>query len=851
MTSVSAAAALFVAAVLGCANLPDIAAGTCGNGVVEPHEDCDTFAPDATSVCLGKGTVGECHLDCRVRADGSRPSCPAGWGCDLQAVCRPPTGDFEPASHFKVGGAWSLMTGDFDGDLRRDVVSLEMPDHRGATKLRFHYFDDQGLLAETRVFPKSLASPAITDLSDDRRSDLAFSSDDFGVGVLLGQGDRSLVPETAGSYRFPDTSVRVLSVNDAPVQTANPVVGLASISGVPGIYGPDSSGSLIRRGTLLGPVEMLAGDPVSGDVIEDPQVSPCRELVFAFRDATSFSLTDPCTRNPTTGEITWRDQVAEWAVALEPSAPIDAAPQLVDMDHDGHLDVLLGGGGEVYVAYGDGRSLSTAVPYRLPVADVTRGSREISMPLATGDFTGDGEVDFVFGDHLLASELAPDGQLAGYVPIHFNQAAPWTVARIADLNDNGRPDVVAASDGRLGIDFFNGTGTLDLPAFSIPSTGPVLSLVVTDLDGDLVNDLAFVEAGASETERDSLRVSFGNLAGPPAAPATVARISHIDQIGDFHQGGTGNLTVVYTEESTAGRTGVLAFLAGSGDRLPFSPYELVDISQGSVFNAAALAVAAGKFTADSHGDVLALALMGSFPELSYQLWLLPGPGTSQSRPSRLAGELDPRLHPAYLDGLKVGVNVAAAAADLDGDGRDEALWAIPADSGTACGVEIIGAKPGGSPDMMPLGTIVLDQPCPGAQLLPADVDGDGAVDIALLTGSPGLPGRKLLVLWNDGAGAFASTNVSTVNVANDSPEQFTVLPRTPAHPLALVYVTDQAAVLISTVTSSRDFGPPRTLASLQHGSGIVAADVDGDGVLDLAIAASGDISILKARLGTP
>jgi FG-GAP repeat len=62
---------------------------------------------------------------------------------------------------------------------------------------------------------------------------------------------------------------------------------------------------------------------------------------------------------------------------------------------------------------------------------------------------------------------------------------------------------------------------------------------------------------------------------------------------------------------------------------------------------------------------------------------------------------------------------------------------------------------------------------------------------------------------------------------------------------------DGLAVLVTTTATPREFGPPRTLADLQHGSGIVAADVDGDGVQDLAIAASGNLSVLKASLVGP
>src|SRR4051812_24607544 len=115
--------ALLVLVACSCADLPTISGGVCGNAIIESPEDCDTFSPIRGSVCRPKDTAGACHLDCRRRSDGSRPACPAGWGCDAEDLCRAPTGDFAPGVEFRVGGASSLSAGDFDGDGRTDVIS--------------------------------------------------------------------------------------------------------------------------------------------------------------------------------------------------------------------------------------------------------------------------------------------------------------------------------------------------------------------------------------------------------------------------------------------------------------------------------------------------------------------------------------------------------------------------------------------------------------------------------------------------------------------------------------------------------------------------------------------------------
>src|SRR5262249_21208222 len=153
----------------------------------------------------------------------------------------------------------------------------------------------------------------------------------------------------------------------------------------------------------------------------------------------AFTVVDSCTRDPRSSEILWRSPVIDRLVAVEPPGAINGAPQLADMNGDGHLDVLLGVGGKPYVSFGDGQRLTPAVPYQVTIAG-DPGVMDIPMPLAAGDVTGDGVVDFVFPTELLLSSRAAPGALPTYSVVRA-RLTPWTVAAIADLNGNGKPDV--------------------------------------------------------------------------------------------------------------------------------------------------------------------------------------------------------------------------------------------------------------------------------------------------------------------------------------------------------------------------------------------------------------------------
>lgn len=838
-------------ALLGaCANLPDVPGGQCGNAIVESDsEDCDTHQLNASSRCRTREQVGACHFDCSPRSDGTSWQCPPGWGCDFNQVCREPTGGFEAPASYPLGGVASLLSGDFDGDGRDDIVSRKPRDRQGRSTLSFHYFDARGALVDTRAFPMIMSEPVVGSLSavDDGRADLLFT--DFRLGVLLGRSDRTWVPETFSPYVLPDVTVRMVGVSEDYIDDVSPLVALSTLEPGTGLYTPDRrAGRLALRAPFAGPLEQLAGEPVTGDIIE-ASGSPCSEVVIAMRGATSFDLFDMCARAEDQ-QVVWRGQALRHVVALVPAAPVDTAPLIADVNLDGHLDVMLGAGGKVYAAYGDGVTLADAVPYEPALANPGAFINGFSMPLAVGDITADGELDFVLPEAIYVSVLLPGATLPRYEIANFNVNGAWTVAKLADLNANGKVDVVAASRSGVNVDFFNGTGSRYLLALQIPTSRPVSHLTVGDFDGDQIGDLSFVEAAQSPDGLDVLMVAFGSASQPPATPIPVARVSHAVELAAYREGGLGALILAYTRSIAGVRQSVLSILDGSPQRIPFSPLALVSFaSDQSLADHAAVLVTLGAFTGPAAKDVVALGLYGG-ESIQWALWLVPSLDVASATPQRLTGNLDARLRPFLERASGSAISVVATAADLDGDQRDEAVFALPADFGAHCGLQTFQIDaPLGSASST--GLSVLDQPCLDPQLSAVDVDGDSAIDLALLTGSERELDRKLFVLWNDGSGHFDPARSTLVNTSGAAPQAFTFLRPSPNQTFRFAYVTTQAIMTVAR-SSGREFAAPQQIgAPLTQGNAISAADVNGDDVVDLVLADDGNLTVLNAQLTAP
>ena len=89
---------------------------------------------------------------------------------------------------------------------------------------------------------------------------------------------------------------------------------------------------------------------------------------------------------------------------------------------------------------------------------------------------------------------------------------------------------------------------------------------------------------------------------------------------------------------------------------------------------------------------------------------------------------------------------------------------------------------------------------------------------------------------------------SLVADAAVSPRAFTLLPATPVAGISVLYASEQGVERVYIDGKSRELGAASLLAPIQNITGMTATDLNGDGAVDVAVAARGNLHILRATL---
>jgi hypothetical protein len=179
------AALVLALASSACSPLDVVPVGECGNGFVEAGEDCDGQAS-----CGAPGSSFECRYICTSDGEaGEKSSCPAGFVCGGDGLCRKPTGRLVLTASIS-NGYDALQLGDLDSDGRTDVLGIS----ESLGLLEAHFLIDGAIAQTTGIdWAERAAEVPVGDFTGDGYADVVAPVSGT-VGLILGSYDRSFTP---------------------------------------------------------------------------------------------------------------------------------------------------------------------------------------------------------------------------------------------------------------------------------------------------------------------------------------------------------------------------------------------------------------------------------------------------------------------------------------------------------------------------------------------------------------------------------------------------------------------------------------------------------------------------------
>ncbi len=714
-----------LASSTSCASLADFTLGVCGNSVLETGEDCEpgdkNSDPDKPGYCAPKGDPSECHYVCRKTA------CPTGESCGVDQVCRAPAATFSAAGPPIAETARDLRVGDFDGDGRSDVLLSK----DGAIDL---YFSTGRTLAPPAALPASPSGGlAVGYLNLDidpadasqavkhERADIVVGSGAALAG-LLGDPGRKLTVAAASSYTFSNPT-RILAAPSHFIPEAAP--GLKPDTEREGVMSQTDSGfSIVVKSTNGDQLKLLVGpggdafpakvEDISNTVLLAPLVegrtTRCDEILISVQsvDGAVF-VAYPCDAtdapNDTGSPSAVKIGVPSGATVTGPAIVADLIKQIDgSAGTDGHLDVAIpistASGFGLYVAPGDGTVAYPGVESGHVVHSVDycslggeAAARCIPIEneglLAAKDLNGDGQVDLI--THLGVWLSSP----TGYYDAASSLLKPWSEAVVADINHDGRPDVVAVPDGeRKGLEVLLNSGASYFNPTILQTINPTGLLTVGDFDGDLISDVVARSATPGSSAdcgiQDEIVAYFGRESGGLEDGRVVGRLAGVTQIV------SGRLPRLDRRDSIsdfgvashcADDSNRISVYYGTGDRLLDAPFLLTDQFGDTVKPVVApyapkvIALPSGSLGAVASTDVTVATLAtfagsGSLLPEKAELFI------QSSSPSALFNKKGHVVHiPDLTETLAEGAALAVANFDSD-PSAEVAVW-IPSDGGPA------------------------------------------------------------------------------------------------------------------------------------------------------------------------
>jgi hypothetical protein len=741
----------------------------------------------------------------------------------------------QPTTPIRAGGSFltSLMTGDFNGDGRTDLVMAGFDATSFQDEVKVLPGNGDGTFQTASVTKLGTLFPSIVvtgDFNGDGRTDLAVAGFDSSSGqeeleVLLGHGGGTFQTTTPTPLGNLTPSLLVPGDFKGNGHLDLVLVGTRSLPGANEIDVLPGNGD----GTFQTPSPIaLSGffdeTVVTGDFNGDGRT----DLAVAGDDATSGQPKLEVLLSQ--GDGTFQ---ATTPIGLgEGYGPLRLATG--DFNGDGHTDLAAAYSGEleVLLGHGDG-TFQTTTPISVDVVGPSS--------LLTADFTGDGRTDLAVAgiDSSLGNNAVEvllghgDGTFQTTTPLNLGGVAFGASSKLAvagDFNDDGRADLASTQtispSGQAAVQVFlgNGDGTFQTQASANLSTLSQSPVVAGDFTGDGRTDLVVVtNDGPGQTAVEVL-LGDGDGTFPTMRRTDLGGLSLQSLVaGDFNGDGRTDLAGVII--GPGGQLGVEVLLGnGDGTFQTTPPINLVGIQGQEV------GLVAGDFNADGRTD---LALVEDFPtETPTELEVLLGKGDGTFQTT------------APID-LNLYVISSLVTGDFTGDGRTDLAVAGFDSSSQQNKLEVLLSEGDGTLQATPpidLGGINTNEflflSSPLALLVTGDFTGDGRTDLAVVGHDSSSGQNEVEVLLSSGDGTFQISPpinlgpfVPSSGVAGD----FRGHGRTDLAVAGLDSASNQyeVKVLLGKGDGTFQLATPTNLGSFQASS--LGGDFNGDGRTDLVV----------------
>lgn len=581
-----------------CSNLDSLDRSVCGNGIVEPGEDCDSRAEHCEACGIRCETTEQC-------AERGGP----GFVCGADELCHAPAGTFRLGGEVEMP-VTSYRVTDIDGDRIGDVLT------QSQTAITVLYGNADGAVSTSASIQTPFARGAAFFADLDGGSLDAIMPTADGIVAYHAPFDvpapypfPNLVSSEMGQPLFThpidDTVLGIVTAGPITEQLGIQILDVEESVPVSLGSGPlCADGSGIKADLAQIDIEFfeLAQDHLLLAVLVRPAFGAARLCMVALdrTGAQTFAVT---------------------AVPLVTANTPSSRPVFADVRGDQCPSLLVREGNVLreYLPRSSVRPCSFATADRRDVV-VPLGANPVGTVALSPPIAGAATEAIVLSTGVYSVRTS-NQQLDEL----YRSDRTLRAVRHADLDRDGDVDVVASGDNTDDLDILDrivdGTGAPGFLRYRLDTEAPVLTFLIGDYDGNAMPDVAYIERRftgerlliAYGTSDQLLRgVTVGAFARVNSMiTGTVPDASDPQEIVD-------DLIILY--EFAGGSAAQLALLHGSPQRtmLAFFDPRPRGESTGSVFDG----VAVGHFGGSSGNDVLAIETFASSGAAN--LWLSLG-----------------------------------------------------------------------------------------------------------------------------------------------------------------------------------------------------------------------------------